>query len=124
MKRYVFHIALPEDWEEGANRRVYAPPSLASEGFIHFSSFEQLTETARRYFPDSSGLVLLQVEAAVLGSSLRFEVVRGTEEYPHLYRELLKSEVSSIHWLAPHEDFGEALNRIFPLGDPSLTFLA
>jgi len=58
------------------------------DGFIHFSTAAQLAETAARHYVGQSGLILLAVDAAALGSALRWEVSRGGALFPHLYAAL------------------------------------
>lgn len=58
------------------------------DGFIHFSTGEQLAETARRYFKDQTGLVLVAFDAACLADQLKWEPSRGGELFPHLYADL------------------------------------
>jgi len=74
-----------------------APIDLA-DGFIHFSTAEQATETAAKHFAGVAGLVLAGVEAETLGSDLRWEPSRGSALFPHLYRRLRRDEVA---WTAP-----------------------
>ena len=46
------------------------------DGFIHFSTGEQVAETAARHFAGEEGLVLVAVDAEHLGPALRFEPSR------------------------------------------------
>jgi uncharacterized protein (DUF952 family) len=58
------------------------------DGFIHFSSAEQLAETAAKHYAGREDLVLLWVSAAALGAALRWEPSRGGALFPHLYAAL------------------------------------
>ncbi len=58
-----------------------------ADGFIHFSTSDQLAETARRHFAGRRDLVCLAVEAEAL-SALRWEPSRGGALFPHLYGSL------------------------------------
>ena len=69
-----------------------APVDLA-DGFVHFSTREQVVETAARHFDGESDLVLVAVETARLGGDLKWEVSRGGALFPHLYRPLRLSDV-------------------------------
>ncbi len=66
------------------------------DGFIHFSTAEQLSETAQKYFAGQSGLVLLTVDATVLGDALKYEPSRGGALFPHLYAPLALSAVIAV----------------------------
>lgn len=74
-----------------------APVDLA-DGFIHFSTIGQASETAAKHFAGEDGLMLLAVEADCLGDTLRWEPSRGGALFPHLYRELRMSDVA---WAQP-----------------------
>lgn len=69
-----------------------APVDLA-DGYIHFSTAAQVAATAARHFAGEDDLVLVAVEAAALGTALRWEPARGGALFPHLYRPLRRSEV-------------------------------
>lgn len=74
-----------------------APIDLA-DGYVHFSTGDQVGETAAKYFAGIEGLMLLAVDADKAGDALRWEVSRGGAEFPHLYREL---RASDIVWARP-----------------------
>jgi uncharacterized protein (DUF952 family) len=59
------------------------------DGFIHLSTRETMIETANLYFKVSESPVLLEVDAGLLGSKLRWEKVssRENQHFPHLYAE-------------------------------------
>jgi uncharacterized protein (DUF952 family) len=58
------------------------------DDFIHFSTAEQVAETAAKHFAGQRDLVLLRVDAATLGDNLKWERSRGGALFPHLYGEL------------------------------------
>ncbi|MEM9231691.1 MAG: DUF952 domain-containing protein [Pseudomonadota bacterium] len=62
------------------------------DGYIHFSTAEQVAETARRHFAGEGDLILLAVEAEGQ-TDLKWEVSRGGAAFPHLYRTLRSSDV-------------------------------
>jgi uncharacterized protein (DUF952 family) len=72
---------------ERAGRFDGAPVDLA-DGFIHFSSGEQVAETARRHFAGQRDLVLVAVDSEALGPALKWEASRGGALFPHLYGPL------------------------------------
>jgi len=74
-------------------------PIYASDGYIHFSSADQLAETLRLHFAGQSGLVLLAVRTADLGAALVWEASRGGALFPHLYGGPLP--IAAIAWEAP-----------------------
>jgi len=76
-------------WDAATAEGVFKGSELdLADGFIHFSSAAQAAETARRYFSGQDDLVLIAVEAGMLGAALRWEPSRGGDLFPHLYAPL------------------------------------
>ena len=73
----------------GPTSGLYRAESLADEGFIHFSRWDQLAGTAARYYSGVPDLVVLVVEPG----ELPFRVENG---FPHLYSELPVSAVAEV----------------------------
>ena len=69
-----------------------APVDLA-DGFIHFSTAQQVAATARRHFAGVEGLILAAFEADSLGAALIWEPSRGGALFPHLYGPLRLADV-------------------------------
>lgn len=90
----IFKIFRRPEWDtfRQAGLTQGAPVDL-EDGFIHFSTAEQVAETAARHFTNESDLVLVAVEAADLGDALKWEASRGGALFPHLYRDLHLSDV-------------------------------
>ncbi|QGZ36418.1 DUF952 domain-containing protein [Stappia indica] len=93
----IYKISPGKDWQQAEARGRFsgAPVDLA-DGFIHFSTAEQLRETAAKHFAGQDGLVLVAVEAEALGEGLKWEPSRGGALFPHLYGEL---EMSAVRWV-------------------------
>lgn len=70
-----------------AGQSLGAPVDLA-DGFIHFSTAEQLPETLARHFAGQAPLILLAYDAVQLGAALKWEPSRGGALFPHLYAPL------------------------------------
>ena len=66
------------------------------DGFIHFSTAEQVPETAARHYAGQTGLLLVAVNAAALGAALRWEPSRGGALFPHLYAPLPTTAATSV----------------------------
>jgi uncharacterized protein (DUF952 family) len=83
---FIYKIASPE--VAAASRRAGTLTGMAvdlADGFVHFSTAEQLPETLRLHFRGQAGLVLMAVRAADLGDALTWEPSRGGALFPHLY---------------------------------------
>jgi len=85
----VVHIAEPEAWEAARDTGTYRADSLATEGFIHFSTWSQLPGTIERHYAGLDDLVVLLVDPEGLA-------VRVENGFPHLYEELPVSAVAEV----------------------------
>jgi len=57
-----------------------------ADGFLHFSTAEQLAETLRLYYADADDLMLVAVDAQACGDALKWEFSESRDEdFPHLY---------------------------------------
>lgn len=99
MTRLIYKIAEGEAWRAAERAGVFegAPVDLA-DGFIHFSTDEQVRETAAKHFSGRQGLVLVAIDEARLGDALRYEVSRGGALFPHLYGTL---DIAAAVWVKP-----------------------
>ena len=97
MTRMVYHMCPEEVWTEAvAAGRYDGGADDRRDGFIHFSTAEQLPESARRHRAGQPGLMLIAVEAEGLGERLRWEPSRGGALFPHLYGPLLPHEAAQV----------------------------
>ncbi|MFK7741055.1 MAG: DUF952 domain-containing protein [Planctomycetota bacterium] len=94
---FVYKILRTAEWAEleAAGQSQGAPIDL-QDGYVHLSSGEQVAETAAKHFAGVDGLMLLTLEAAALGPELRWEASRGGALFPHLYRELRRTDVHNV----------------------------
>ena len=98
MPAEVIYKIVPADlWRqaEAAGRFTGAPVDVA-DGYIHFSTCTQVRETARRHFAGQQELLLVTVDAGLLGPELRWEPSRDGDLFPHLCGTLLLSAVRSV----------------------------
>ena len=70
----------------------------ARDGYIHFSTAEQVIETAAKHFAGAADLVLVAVAAPALGGALKWEPARGGALFPHLYGVLA---LDAVLWVKP-----------------------
>ena len=61
-----------------------APVDLA-DGYIHLSTEDQLAETVAKHFAGQSDLYLAAVDLTALSDTIRWEVSRGGQLFPHIY---------------------------------------
>jgi uncharacterized protein (DUF952 family) len=84
------------------------------DGFIHFSTAEQIEETAAKHFAGQDDLLLLSVDGDKLGAALRWEASRGGALFPHLHGELALAAVIKVEPLPLNADDRHALPRLTP----------
>lgn len=69
-------------------------PDDRSDGFIHFSTRDQLGGTLAKHFQGEHNLILAAVETEDMpGGDLKWEQAANGQDYPHLYRPLSRTEV-------------------------------
>lgn len=85
----IYHICREDEWSDAVKQGIYTGSSQdKSDGFIHFSTGEQIRGSAAKHRAGQDGLVLLTVEAEMLGAALKWESSRDGALFPHLYGPL------------------------------------
>jgi uncharacterized protein (DUF952 family) len=111
MTGMIYHMCPAETWQEAVRAGTYrGTADDLRDGFIHFSTADQIAESARRHRAGQAGLVLIAIESAPLGNRLKWEEARGGALFPHLYGALNPAEVASVRPLPLGPD-GE---HVFP----------
>lgn len=89
MTTFIYKIAPETMWRKAEAQGSFngAPVDIA-DGYIHFSTAEQVRETAARHFAGQDDLLLIAVDARQLGDALKWEPSRGGALFPHLYAAL------------------------------------
>jgi uncharacterized protein (DUF952 family) len=98
--RLIYKILPASSWQDAQENGAFsgAPVDIA-DGYIHFSTAEQVKETAAKHFAGQRDLVLLAIDSSQLAESeLKWEVSRGGALFPHLYGTL---DVSAVRWAKP-----------------------
>ncbi|MEY9782496.1 DUF952 domain-containing protein [Sinorhizobium fredii] len=111
MNATIYKIVPALLWQEArrAGQFAGAPVDLA-DGFIHFSTDDQVAETAARHFEGQTDLLLVAVDADALGDKLAYEPSRGGALFPHLYGPLT---LDAVLWEKPLP-LGADGKHIFP----------
>jgi len=93
----IYHICRRDEWEAAARTGAYRGSSQdAADGFIHFSTGDQVREGAAKHRAGQGGLVLVAVDPRRLGEALRWEPSRGGRLFPHLYGALPREAVVRV----------------------------
>jgi uncharacterized protein (DUF952 family) len=95
----IFKIVHGDEWRAAEAAGTYRGSAKdKADGFLHFSTQEQLMGTLTRYYADANDLVLVAVDADSLGDALKYEPSTAGALYPHLYGDLL---LSAVRWVRP-----------------------
>jgi uncharacterized protein (DUF952 family) len=95
----IYKILSASLWSEAERAGAFKGAGIdTKDGYIHFSTAEQVAETARLHFAGQDGLVLVAIDPATLGAALKWEPSRGGQLFPHLYGAL---NPKSILWARP-----------------------
>ncbi len=111
MKTLIYHMCKREEWQAAASSGAYSGSSQdRADGFLHFSTAGQIVESAAKHRAGQDGLLLLTVDAEVLGEALKWEDSRGGAQFPHLYGDLPVSAAARVDELP----LGPDGKHIFP----------
>jgi uncharacterized protein (DUF952 family) len=95
----IFKISSGPAWKEAETEGEFRGASVdLADGYIHFSTAEQVAETAAKHFMGQRDLVLVAVREEDLAEGLRYEPSRGGALFPHLYGVL---PMSAVEWVKP-----------------------
>jgi len=99
MSQIIYKICPRSLWARAEAAGVFSgAPVDVADGFIHFSTADQVAETAAKHFAGQADLVLVAIDEARLGDALRYEPSRGGALFPHLYGPL---PVAAVWWVKP-----------------------
>ncbi|WP_417525680.1 DUF952 domain-containing protein [Marinovum sp.] len=105
----IYKIFRSEEWAALVrDGETAGAPIDVADGYVHFSTADQVRETAAKHFADAEGLLLLACDSEAMAADITWEPSRGGALFPHLYRKLHRSDVL---W-----------HRELPLGDDGHVF--
>jgi len=88
-ERWVYYLARKAEFEAAREGEFYLGSAEdRADGFIHFSTADQVRGSAAKHRQGARDLLLLEVDAERLGPDLRWEAARGGQMFPHLYGRL------------------------------------
>ncbi|GHA46175.1 hypothetical protein GCM10008927_09230 [Amylibacter ulvae] len=95
----IYKILRTPEWADlQSNGRSNGAPIDISDGYIHFSTAPQASETAAKHFAGEEELLLLAYDSDQLGEKLKWEKSRGDQLFPHLYAPLTLADAI---WVKP-----------------------
>ncbi len=110
----IYKICETAHWAEAERAGEFRGSTVdLADGYIHFSTADQVAETAARHFAGMADLVLVAVAAGELSGALKWEPSRGGALFPHLYGVL---PVAAVRWVKPLRLDGRGRHVLPPLG--------
>jgi uncharacterized protein (DUF952 family) len=95
LMRRIYHMVSPSVWHAGSGE-PYAADSLKSEGFIHCSNGDQVARVANLFYAEAGELLVLCINANVLGGLVRDEDGGTGERFPHVYGPIDRSAIIGV----------------------------
>jgi uncharacterized protein (DUF952 family) len=90
----IYKILRANEWHDlQTDKQTSGAPIDVQDGYIHFSTAQQVHETAAKYFAGVQGLTLAAFESDDLGDGLKWEPARGGALFPHLYGRLRLDDI-------------------------------
>jgi len=112
MAEPIYKIATRADWDAAVTAgELTGTPVDIADGYIHFSTAQQLAETLSKHYRGQSGLVLAVIDPDLLPIPLKWEPSRGGALFPHLCALLPISAVIG------HRELNAQADGSFDLGD-------
>jgi uncharacterized protein (DUF952 family) len=93
----IFKIVHADEWALVGDTYAGSEKDRA-DGFLHFSTAEQLMGTLTRYYAGARDILLVAVDADALGDALKWEPSRDGALFPHLYAPLPRA---TVKWAKP-----------------------
>ena len=102
MTSSILHITTLQRWEESQVDGEYRGDTLATQGFIHCATAEQLDGVVERFFRGQTGLVVLTIDPDKVLPPIRWEHAPDANElFPHIYGPLNVDAVTGVAPLSP-----------------------
>jgi uncharacterized protein (DUF952 family) len=100
----IYHITNKKEIEEAKAKGEYSGDTLATQGFIHNSTIDQVLEIANSRFLGRTDLVLLQIDESKVKPELKYELAKNGKEYPHIFGPLNIDAVVKVFDFLPGHD--------------------
>jgi len=96
--RIIYHMSRRDEWEAAVVAgRYHGSSQDLADGFIHFSTADQILASAAKHRAGQDDLVLVATDVDALGAALKWESSRDGQLFPHLYGPLDLAAVLATH---------------------------
>lgn len=111
MPKHVYKIVPQDLWRTAESHGAFEGAAIdLQDGYMHFSTADQVADTAALHFAGQPDLLVVAVDGTALGDDLRYEPSRGGDLFPHLYGVL---PMNRVVWVKPMP-LGEDGKHILP----------
>lgn len=101
----IYHIISKEAWMIARENRLYEPPSLQTDGFIHCSTEEQVSGVANTLYTGRTDLFVLGIQEDQVEAEIVYEdLYEMNQLYPHIYGGLNLNAVQKMYRFEPDEE--------------------
>jgi uncharacterized protein (DUF952 family)/lysophospholipase L1-like esterase len=117
----LFHIVTPDAWVAAVAAGEYRPPSLADEGFVHFSFAHQVSSTANLLYRDEPELLVVEIDPSAVGADVLVEDTHDSGiDFPHVYGPVPVAAAVAVHPLGrgPDGDWNFTRGRVAAAASP------
>ena len=104
MGRMIYKVLTAKQWEAAESSGPVQAPVDVKDGYVHFSTSQQLQETLSKWFKGQKDCVLASFDCDDFGPELKWEKSRGGELFPHVYSDVRAWQVRSLWLLETGED--------------------
>lgn len=92
---FIYKIVTATHWLASQDLDHIPPmPVDIGDGYMHFSTANQLSKTLELYFSGETGVVILAIRTLQVDENLKWEPSRGGDLFPHLFAPLEKSAIA------------------------------
>lgn len=111
MAEAIYHVCPKPAWKKAERRGVYeGSDDDLRDGFIHFSTGDQVVESVEKHRKGEKGLVIVAADPDELYPQLRWEPSRRGALFPHFYGEFRVERALFVKDLP----LGEDGRHVFP----------
>jgi uncharacterized protein (DUF952 family) len=83
---FAYKLLTGAEWTAWKDSKLFTGSAVdLADGYIHLSARPQVRETAEKWFAQVDPLMLVMVDLAALGDTVKWEPSRGGALFPHVY---------------------------------------
>ena len=118
MSAMIYKILTADQLAAVEDGHAMQAPVDEADGYVHFSTSQQVQETLAKWFKGQKDCVLVSVDSRDFGVDLKWEKSRGGDYFPHVYATVREYNISSIWPLDEFDADGVPLAPEFVLRQP------